>query len=347
MNLNTLADIKDPAQCKVSADLGILTTDTRFLTYVNKARETLLNLGRWWGSYKTVDICQSGPCWVQPGEIASLEALEFVGRNVPIKNGWWEFREDVRPPSFSNCDCSRDFLLDRGTSPVGTQPAVASKIALYAANAGDAGKKVLWQGLDQNGVVVRNTDGMGNWFDGELITLVASPGFATSVAQFSKTTGVQKPVTIDRVTANYIDPSTLAQTLAGTYQWNDTAPSFRRFTLTRFPGPNAVNCTNNDVCPAPPTCESGNFTARFIAKLAYYPCRVDTDWLVLNMYAIADMMVSLFKEDRGRVEEAMQFKAKAIGRLRSELRTMTGDRTTVWADVYGSAQLCKVTGGFI
>lgn len=344
---NTFGDIKDPMQCQLSTDLGILPTDKRFAYYVNKARETLLNEGRWWGTYKRANICLGGKCWIQPGEIASLEVLEFVGRNIPIKNGWWEFREDVRPPTFSNCDCSRDFLLDRGTSPVGVQPSVPSFVRLYAANAADVGKKILWQGIDQNGVVVRNTDGSGNWFDGEYITLVAPPGFATSVAEFTTTTGVQKPVTADRVTANYVNPSTLAESLAATYQWNDTAPAFRAFTLTKFPGPNAVNCQSKDVCPPPKTCESGFYTATFIAKLAYYPCRVDTDWLVLNMYAVADYAVSLFKEDRGRVEESMQFKAKAISRLRSELRTMTGDRTTVWVDVQGSAQLSKVTGGFI
>lgn len=343
---NTLADIKDPAQSQLSTDLGILTTDTRFLQYVNKARETLMNEGRWWGTYKRVNICQTGPCWVQPGEIASIEALEFVGRNIPIKNGWWEFREDVKPPSFNSCGCSRDFLLDRGTSPVGTQPDTASKVKLYITNAADVGKKVLWQGLDQNGVEVRSSDGLGGYLNGELITLVALPLGATSVSEYSQTTGVQKPVTVDRVVANWIDPVTSAETLAATFQWNDTAPAFRRFTLTRFPNSTFTNPVNGDVCPTPATCESGSFTATFIAKLAYYPCRVDTDWLILNMYAVSDMAVSLFKADRSRVDEAAQYHAKAIQRLRSELRTMTGDRTTVWVDTQGSAQLGKVTCGF-
>lgn len=343
---NTLADIKDPAQSQLSTDLGILTTDTRFLQYVNKARETLMNEGRWWGTYKRVNICQTGPCWVQPGEIASIDALEFVGQNIPIKNGWWEFREDVKPPSFNSCGCSRDFLLDRGTSPVGSQPAVASKVRLYAANATDAGKKIIVQGLDQNGVEIRNIDLGGNYFSGESLTLVASPGFVTSVAEFSQVTGIQKPVTNDRVTMNYVNPTTLVETLAATFQWNDTAPAFRRFTLTRFPNSNFTNPVSGDVCPTPATCEAGSFTATFIAKLAYYPCRVDTDWLILNMYAISDMAVSLFKADRSRVDEAAQYHAKAIQRLRSELRTMTGDRTTVWVDTQGSAQLGKVTCGF-
>lgn len=341
------ATVLDAKNSEIPILLGIVPSDPRLLRYLNNATQRLLDKGRWWQTYKRVNICQTGPCWVQPGEIDSLETLEFMGRNIPIQNGWWEAREDVPPPTFEQTLCLRNRLLDRGTTPVGTQPVSPSKVKLYATNAADVGKKVLWQGLDNNGVIVRNSDGAGGFLNGELITLVGPPLGATSVAKFSVTTGVQKPATADRVIANWVDPVTSVETLAATYQWNDTAPAFRRFTLLKFPGSSTTAPTTTDVCPAPPTCATGSFAATFIAKLAFYPVRVDTDWLMLNIQAISDMCLSLFKKERGLEQEASILEARAISTLRSELRTKTGDRTTVNVDVMGSAQLCKVMDGFI
>lgn len=342
---STLLDAKNS---EIPILLGILPTDPRFLRYLNNAQQRLINKGRWWGTYKRVDICAENGCWIQPSEIAVIEALEFMGRIAPIQNGWWQFREDVPPPNFKSCQCFRERLLDRGTTPVGTQPSSPSEFRVYAVDAADVGKTILVQGLDQNGVVIRNHDGSGNWFDGEILTLVAPPGFATSITLFSKVTGIQKQVTTNRVIANYVDPISLVETLAATYQWNDTNPAFRRFALTKFPGVNAVNPVSADICPAPPSCASGTYGATFIASLAFTPARVDSDWLVIgNLQALSDMAVSLFKKERGNEEEANVLEARAVHELRAELRKYTGDRTTVWADVQGSARLCRVTGGFI
>lgn len=338
------ATLLDAKNTQIPTLANLCADDPRVVAYINDAQQRLLSRGKWWGTFKRALFCLQDGCIVWPREVASIEAFQICGRNTELKNAWFEFREDVAPPT-SNKFCIRDRLLDRGNVPCFAQPTVAAHLALYVTNAADVGKQVLVQGLDQNGIVIRNTYG-GNTVDGEYVTLVASPGFVTTIAQFSQVTGVQKPQTVDRVLMFWIDPTTATQTAMATYAWNELNPTYRRSYLTRFPSTDSCQPILDD-CPTAGSCTTGQ-TVATIVKLAFIPATVDTDWLLIgNLPALTDMVNAILKKERRDYDEAAVLEASALRELRNELRTMTGDRTTVWVDTQGNAQLWKHFGGFI
>lgn len=342
--------LQDALNSEIPLQLGFLPTDPRVVGYVNRAVQRLMVKGRWWGIFKRTIICAADGCIVWPREFANIETFQICSTNVPIRNLWFEFQDNVIPPTLTDGPGFDWKSLDRGVVPVGVQPPVPSQVRFYATNVSDAGVRILVQGLDQNGVIIRNLDPVtGSMVNGEYLTLVAPPLPVTSVSRFSQITAVQKGLTADRVLFVAVDPVTFAETTMATYQYDDIYPQFRRTFLTAFPRTQLTCPQITDDCPTPSTCTGANvYSVKAIVKLNFLPARVPTDWLLLeNLPAISLMAQAVFKEDRGFDAAALTLEGKAVRELRNELKAMTGDVQTVNVQSQGSASLCRVFSGFI
>jgi len=349
---STLKTIKDSG---INTFLGLATCDCRFISMVNEAQQRLLNCGRWWGAFKRIRICVRGGCITWPREVAAIDAIQICRENLPIRNGWYEFQVDVAPPTLGDCGCDRMSLLDRDVVPSPANIATTgSYLAVYPTIASDAGKKILFQGYDKNGVYVR-TSTTGVWVNGEYLN-VLSP-FNQTATQWLKDglTGIQKDKTNGSLLVyeyNGADaPGVLLTTL---YPW-ETAPAYRRSFVNNLPevccarpcspcDPASEGCST-----ALPGCDDG-ITVTAIARLEFIPASVDSDWLIIgNVAALKHELRCLYYEDRQNQKQANVEHALALARLREELDTRTGGRERVTAnvDLWGTAKFSKVTYGFI
>ncbi len=344
------------AQVKASsipAAIGIGACDPRFITTLNEAQERLANAGKWWGTYKRLRICVTANCITWPRDVKVVEGFIQCGLSLPIANAWFDFQENVRSPAVGGCQCDGSKLLDRGLVCQNRDFSTPSKIRLYPASATDAGKRVLIQGLDQNGVAVRTLDGT-TWVDGEYLTL-ASP-FVTSTFTYSAPglTGVQKPLTNSRVLAYSVAADSGNETQIAVWDSSERNPSYRRSYLTNLAQlcGDTASCNScadeGDGCvPAMEDCS--NVVADTIVRLELVPVVVDSDWCFIgNIGALKSAMKSLVKEDKNLQQEAMVDWMQAIRLLRSELDAYSPpDQISVNVQVMGTAPLGAVLGGFV
>ena len=340
------------AQAKASrlpTSVGLPACDPRFTQLLNDACYRLSEAGRWWGTYKKLRICATDGCITWPREVKNVETVKLCNLGIPVRNQWYEFRENVRSPDTSDTSCDRKELLDRGTTPQHTDFSTTSKIRLYPASASDAGKKVLLQGLDGNEKPVRTLSG-SNYIDGEYVTL-ASPS-ATSTYSFYAPglTGAQKPVTNGRVLAYAVHPTTGVETLIAEWHPSETNPDYRRTFLNNLPTCTTGNdCEDEgDGCCAGDT-SCSNVVVEAIVRVEFVPVAVDEDWLTIgNLQALQHGMRSIQHEEKNNYRMAETEWQRALRLLRSELDAYSPrERTIVNVQQQGTAKLSRVTGGFI
>lgn len=349
---STLKNIKDSG---INTFLGLATCDCRFTSLVNEAQQRLLNCGRWWGTYKRMRICARDGCIVWPREVMTIEAIQICRENVPVRNAWYEFQSNVRPPILGDCGCERMNLLDRGTVPIPINIATTGNyIAVYPSTASDAGKKILFQGFDKNGVEVR-TSTTGVWVNGEYLT-VASP-FNQTATQWLKNgiTGIQKELTNGSLLVYEYDGSNAPGVLLATLAPWETNTEYRRSFVTHLPEqccptPCAPCTPTGDGCePALPGCDDA-ITLTAIARLEFIPVRVESDWLIIqNIAALKSEMRSIYYENRHEESLAEMEHAKALRFLREEMdtRARTRERITANVSLFGTAKFKHIVQGFV
>jgi hypothetical protein len=308
-----------------------------------------MDAGKWWGTYKRLKICASEGCITWPRQVKTVEAIDLCGFGIPIRNSWYEFQENVCAPKISdeNC-CGQQQLLDRDTVSQFRDFSDDSYIRLYPASATDDGKQILIQGLDINGVPIRTNTGT-EWVEGEYVTL-ASP-FVDTVNIFKgpKLTGVQKPVTNERVRAYSVNASTSAETLIATWEPSEEFPQYRRTFLNNLP-----KCqSNEDKCSASDGCETeaedcGNIVLNCIVRLQFVPLVVDSDWLIIECFeAMKMMMKSITTENKEEYDQAEIERGKAFRSIRNELEAYQPRyRAVVTSLPEGTARFQSVIGGF-
>lgn len=327
----------------IPGNLGFCPTDARLLGYLNRFRERAMNHGRWWGTIVRARFCVNDGCITWPGIVANVERIALNGKPIPIRSEWSDFAVNLgEVPVCGTCgntggrtrcgSCSCLAATDHLTSPIFNDPKKPKYIRLYPSSSQDVGKRVLIQGYDQNRMPIRN-EYSGTWVDGEYLTL-ALP-FVDSVAQYSAVTGVQKALTVLRVLAYQLDPTTSEELPLATWGATETAPNYRR-SFIPFLGRRR---NSNGGC-----CET---TVDAIVKLGYEPVRQDTDWLILdNMTALSHGCRGEAFFDENRSQEAREQIALAFAELNHQLRTMTGDRTSINVDLEGCATFRKQFAGF-
>lgn len=249
-------------------------------SYVNEATERLVKAAGetgWFGTWQKVvfNVSTSDPYITLPRSIARIVDLDVCKQPVTIHNEFYEFLEagiGLQPTNSCNCSTPCNILstYERGSFPTlkdldsTGNPKV---LRVYPTSIRDVGgTRILLQGLDQNGNVIRSLDN-GIDIEGEYVVLL-SP-FADTVNRFSTITGVQKDITSNDVLLYQVDTVTGTQVLLSRYEASETNPSYRRYFIN---GLSTINC-----CDGLPTAQ---VTA--MAKLDFVPVAIDQDWLLIG-----------------------------------------------------------------
>lgn len=332
----------------IPAALSFCATDARLPRYVNEAQRRLLNRGNWWGTFQLAQFCVTKGCLTWPREIATIEAVSLCSKPVNIRNMWYEFLGPVDYPnsccSTDKCDnvcnagdpCSLGALQDRGVVPAFEDiTGTGKKIMVQAAHSSDNGKRILLQGIDNNGLNIRTQDG-ALWVDGEYVIL--NTASILSANTFSTLTGVQKDATNMSVRIYQYDvaTSTIEKNLA-VYQPDELIPQYRRSYILSLSSACASGCS----------CAKGTHQVNAVVKLEFIPALVDTDWLIIgNLDALKFMAMSIYKEERGDMAGAEGDYKRAIRELVVELDTRNSRKTTVRVSGHAGAPLSRIFAGF-
>lgn len=318
-------------------------------SYVNTAQQRLLYAAEacdesWYGTWAEVrlNVSRSAPYITLPREIARLESVNICDRPVPVNNQFYEYLQ------FGNGRMSTRRLNNgkkiravytRNNAVLFTDLTNGPQlISVFPTDNADSQgtKRILIQGLDQNGQVVYTNDGNATIM-GEFVTL-AMP-FATTKNQFTLITGVQKDVTSGPVQIFQMSPTTGQQVLLSTMEPGEQTTDYRRYFFDCLPcgccpTPNGPITNNN--CPPP------QVTA--IAKLELIPVVNDTDYLLFhNLEAVIQecQAVRFSEMDNAAAKQQATFHHKeAIRLLNGELGHYLGvNSPAVQMNVFGSAKL--------
>jgi hypothetical protein len=198
---------------------------------------------------------------------------------------------------------------DRGTFPT-FKDVVGSdkKLRFYLTDPGDELKRVLVQYKDANGVPVRALDGTVQ-VDGEFLSLV--PPFVDTTNIVSVVTGIQKDVTLGRVTIYEVDTVTADQRLIGFMEPGETSAAYRRYYVGGLPR----------TCCNPPTVTSNTVQVTAMCKLEFVPVSVVTDYLQIpNVEALIQECQSV----RYSKMDEVSAKGMAADAHRSAIRLLQG-----------------------
>lgn len=331
--MNTFADVK---ASRIPLSAGILPSDPRLIGLVNEAQDRLILKGRWWTTIQKIKLCVTEGCIAWPGRVQNVEQVAVCGVPIQMRNQWYEFVPglgniqqcdscrscggDWGDASPLNLSCGHLAWYDRGTASTAQSiRGPNKKIRVYLSNLTDVGKRILFQGIDDNNLEIWNTED-GVTISGEYITL-ANPS-VTSVSKFSAITGVQKAETNGIVWVYEVDATTGVQRFLSVYDPDEPNPSYRR---SFIPGMTNLRCGNS--------CENSNTkTVTALVKLNFVPVKRDTDWLTINcLPAIKEMIASILKREKDQIQEAENASEKAVQILNEQLFAYTGGRTTIWA----------------
>ena len=194
-----------------------------------------------------------------------------------------------------------------------------------------AGRRVFFQGKDQNGSTISTQDNL-NQVLGEFVTF-ATPFADTTFQYTAPLTGIQKDVTNGFAQIFQVDPSTGVETLLLTMEPSETVAGYRRYYLNGLP----PSC-----CAYPTPVTTLQVTA--IAKLELIPVRVDTDYcLIGNLEALIEEAQSVrYSEiDSETAKKMAQEKhIQAVRMLQGELVHYLGKTTAaVNFAPFGTAKL--------
>ena len=310
----TLGQLKSST---IPRSVGLAACSADFLQLANEAQTRITSEGRWWGTTKRLRVCVTQKCITWPSGVATVEGFNIAGVGVPLRNGWFEFQDNVRNVEIGSCDCFPQQLLDRGLTPQYRDTTANSYIRIYPVTSQDDGAEVLLQGLDQNGNPIRQTDGT-EWYDGEKVT-IASP-FVDTVTIFQNPglTGAQKPITKSYLKVFSVNSVTGEETQIATWGPSETAPLYRRSALVHLPIECGYTDTGNGCAPGLVNCT--NAIADAIVRIEPVTMVVDTDWCAIsNLAAMKAAMKALQKEDKNDYAGATREYQEAIRLLRADL----------------------------
>lgn len=220
---------------------------------VNEAQEKLIidplapDEG-WWGGWVkmlfNVQAIQGAAYIVTPADIARVIVLDVCNRPIALRNGFYEYLQfgiGLKPEACPR-GCSPNTTQAFERDSVFTQndfPASPQIIRAFPSNNADLGRRIVFQGLDQNGVTVTNVDTTTQASAlGEVVYLAAP--FASTSTVFSKITGILKDATVGHVDLFAIDPITGASSLLGSMDPNETTAFYRRYLINGL----KCNCCN-------------------------------------------------------------------------------------------------------
>lgn len=323
-----------------------VNTAQRRLLYAKEAGDE-----GWHGTWAEIafNVTRTNPYFTAPREVARVEFTNVCRRPVPVQNQFYEYLQfgNGRLPKI-HARCRQDFLqvYSRNSVPTFTDLAATPQlIYIYPSDPGDVDgtKRVLLQGLDQNGVTVYSQDG-ANRVQGVFVPL-GSP-FVSSAIQFTQITGIQKDITNGPVQFFQFDPTTGAQSLLLTMEPSEQTAWYRRYYFNPLP----FNCCHSFPPVQPSTPNTVQVTA--IVKLDLIPVAVDTDYtLIQNLEALIEegQSVRYSEIDSATSKQMAAEKHKqAIGLLNGEIAHFySRDEPAIAVRPFGSARLSRARVGMI
>lgn len=335
--------------------LKLVPCSTEFITLLNRAQEELAMEGRWWGTYQRLRILGNKSCIVWPADVAVVERLQICRDTVMVRNSWYEFEAYEKAPALRNNDWynneAASQLLDRGLATTyGEWDGVLNQLRFYPTNSSDVGKRILVQGVDQNGVQVRTQDSVsGDWIDGEYVTLAYPYATTANIFQYPLA-GLQKPITDGWVSVTTYNTITGSESQVANYHPYEQNPAYRRTYLTQsccrllqpLPVKNSDGCNSDNCWP-------WQIYTALVSK-SFSPAYIDTDWLFISMLgALESMMRSIQLADEYDQAGANFYRSEATRKLRNYTERMEGgkERTAVNIQPLGSAHNSRVLDGMM
>lgn len=266
-------------QSRAPQSVGSCSSDQpRLASLVNEASQMLLEaggeVGFWgtWGRFAfNVDPC--APYLTLPRSLVRMINAAICKTPIRIQNGLYELLEFGVGPQPEDCGCQLREAYDRGTFP--TLKDLDNKtnkkcIRFYLTDQRDIGKRILVQGVDTNGTVLRSLD---NGIDVEGVYVRLEAPFVDTEFLFgantsSKITGLQKDITVGDVRVYEVDTVTGASVSLSVLEPSEETTAYRRYFLNGLP----ANCC------------AGETTVQITAmcKFAFVPVTVDQDWLIIG-----------------------------------------------------------------
>ncbi len=308
---------------------GMPITDPRVITYINKAIAELKDTGdypnvvdRWLFRANQV----SGVVAL-PYEFERLMQITTDGVPRMIASPWFEFIaygpgiQDDYDARGNQRKCWTSTVMDRGSYPVQRQipdpfeltgPWTLRVYASVDEQCGETEPPVInIQGLDADGLIVRTlTDGTGcTYINGVNYPIDINETFTTSDQQFSKITGVSKPLTHGYVKVTAWNGEVEVE--LSNYQFNETVPTYRHYFI-----PSIVRRCDD--------CEELDRIILARCRKRFIPAAQPEDILMIgNLNALEEMIIAQWKRLSDREAYALH-KTEAIVLMRAEAMAYYG-----------------------
>jgi hypothetical protein len=305
--------------------VGLCSSDTtRIAQICNAAQRRLLYCREagdegWYGTFAEMafNVSRDLPTITLPRSVARLEFVNGCDNPVAIQNQFYEylnFGNGRLPKQYPVCSSSLTQCLSRNSVPTFTDLSASNQtVRVYPGDAADKGRRILLQGLDNNGVPIYSQDGTVR-VDG--IFLVLERPFVDCPIRFNTITGIQKDITAGPVQIFQVDPATNNETLLLTMESSEQTAWYRRYYLDDLPCGCCVSPASTAACPMV------QMTA--IAKLEPIPVMVDTDYfLIQNEEALIEECQSV----RYSEMDTQTAKAMAAERHQQAVRYLNGELT--------------------
>lgn len=323
--------------------MGICMGDAKVANYCNDAQERLLmdpmapDEG-WYGGWITMNLAttvSNGSAYVTtPREIARLIVLAVCQEPLHIRNGFYEYLNygaGLQPKTCAtSCNTTFEAYERDNVVTLANLLATEQTIRVYPNDVRDAGRKVLIQGKDANGQVIRTTDpGTGKSAIGEYLTL-AFP-FKDSINTFTSITGIQKDETWGMIQFFQVDPVTGTEVALSSMEPTEGSASYRRYLLTSTP--NSTLCCST----------TGSMTVTAQGRLDFIPVANETDYLTIPCVPalIEEAMSIRFSrmDSPASNQQSMLHHARALALLNGQLDKYFGKtNTSVKVPLFGTAK---------
>jgi len=315
----------------------------------NEAQERLINDPMapdegWWGGWArmnfNVQATNRYAYITTPREVARLIGMTVCEAPIRLRNGFYEFLEfgtGLQPKTqpwcngtiSAGCVCGTvTEAYDReNVVTLASQIVIPATIRFYPSDASDLGKRILLQGLDQNGKNVLSIDpATKQAISGEYITL-AMP-FVDSAYQYNSVSGFIKDMTAGPLTIMQVNPTTGDETALSSMEPGEVTASYRRYLINGLP---------NRCCNA----AGGTVQVTTMAKLDYIPAQSPADYLMIQSIPALIEEVQSIRYSRMDAAEAPKLEekhhAKALQLLFGQLDHYLGKtQTAIHVPIFGS-----------
>lgn len=294
----------------------------------------------WWGGWVSMLFnvgSGGGSTYITaPYDIARVIVMDICQKPIMLRNGFYEylqFTAGIEPKNCASPKCGimasqayeRDVVYTLNTFPLAPQ-----LLHAFPTNSGDWGKRIVFQGPDQNGLDIVGIDTVTqSATEGETVYL-QSP-FTPSVNQFSGITGILKDPTLGPVQVYTSDPVSGATALLTTLQPSETTAAYRRYLINGLP----CNCCNSG---------TPGIQVNTVCKLDFVPVVSGQDYLIIqSIPALAEQIQAIrYSRMDSPAAPALEAKhhAKALGLLFGQLdHTLGKVSTAINVPIFGSAKL--------